>query len=50
MTISNILRQVFPNYSLARHPICKDSALAKIKEKRAEMKATANARSLEVEQ
>ena len=32
-------RQIFPNYSSARRPICKNSALARIKEKRAELKA-----------
>ena len=33
--------QVFPSYSSARRPLCKNSALARIKEKRAELKAIA---------
>jgi hypothetical protein len=32
-------RQVFPSYSSAQHPVTKDSALAKIQEKRAALKA-----------
>jgi hypothetical protein len=35
--------QIFPNYSSARRSVCKNSALARIKEKRAELKAAANA-------
>jgi hypothetical protein len=31
--------QIFPSYSSARRPTCKDSALARIKEKRVELKA-----------
>lgn len=34
-------RQIFPNYLSTRRPICKDSALTRIKEKRAELKAMA---------
>jgi hypothetical protein len=33
--------QILSNYSLGRHPVCKNSALARIKQKRAEMKAAA---------
>ena len=33
--------QVFPSYSSARRPVCKNSALARIKEKRLELKALA---------
>jgi hypothetical protein len=36
------ISQIFPNYSSARRPICKNSALARIKEKRAELKASQN--------
>jgi hypothetical protein len=36
-----ILSQVFPNYSSAQRPICKDSPLARIKQKRAELMAIA---------
>jgi hypothetical protein len=35
--------QIFPNYSSARRSVCKNSTLARIKEKRAELKAAANA-------
>ena len=35
-------RQVFPSYSSARRPICKNSALARIKEKRSELRAISN--------
>jgi hypothetical protein len=34
--------QIFPSYSSARRSICKHSALARIKEKRAEMKVAEN--------
>ena len=30
--------QIFPNYSSARHAICKTSALARIKQKRSELR------------
>jgi hypothetical protein len=33
------LRQIFPSYSSARRPVNKNSALAKIREKRSAMKA-----------
>jgi len=36
-------RQIFPSYSSARRPVCKNSALARIKEKRSELKAAAAA-------
>jgi len=29
--------QIFPNYSSSRRPVCKNSALARIKEKRAKL-------------
>jgi len=32
-------RQIFPSYSSARRPVCKNSALARIKQRRAELKA-----------
>jgi len=32
--------QIFPNYSTARRPLCKNSALARIKAKRSELRAT----------
>ena len=32
---------IFPSYSSARRPVCKNSALARIKEKRLELKALA---------
>ncbi|KIM72920.1 hypothetical protein PILCRDRAFT_81530, partial [Piloderma croceum F 1598] len=35
-------RQIFPSYSSARRPVCKNSALPRIKEKRLELKAMAN--------
>ena len=35
-------RQIFPIYSSARRPVCKDSALAKIKERRAALKERTN--------
>jgi hypothetical protein len=35
-------RQIFPVYSLARHPICKNSALARIKERRVALKERTN--------
>jgi hypothetical protein len=34
-------RQIFPIYSSARRPVCKNSALAKIKERRAALKERA---------
>ncbi|KIM80552.1 hypothetical protein PILCRDRAFT_526373 [Piloderma croceum F 1598] len=34
-------RQVFPNYSSARRPVCKNSAIARIKEKRSETRRLA---------
>jgi len=35
-------RQIFPNHSAAKRPICKNSALARIREKRSELRAIAN--------
>jgi hypothetical protein len=43
LTISIFLSQIFPGYSLARHPISKNSALARIKEKQLELKASTDA-------
>jgi hypothetical protein len=37
-TDSSIFRQVFPSYSTAQRPLAKNSALARIREKRAQMK------------
>jgi hypothetical protein len=36
--------QIFPSYSSARRPVCKNSALARIKEKRLEQRTIADAR------
>jgi hypothetical protein len=36
--MSRVVRQIFPSYSSARRAVCKNSALARIKEKRAELK------------
>jgi hypothetical protein len=36
---SSYLRQVFPNYLIGRRPVAKDSALARIRAKRAQAKA-----------
>ncbi len=38
---SSSLSQIFPNHSSARRLVCKNSALVRIKEKRAELKAAA---------
>jgi hypothetical protein len=38
-SLSTFYSQIFPNYSSARRPVHKDSALARIKEKRLELKA-----------
>ena len=38
LTWGNLSSQIFPYFSSARHPLCKDSALARIKEKRRELK------------
>jgi len=35
-------QQIFPSYSSAGRPVCKNSALARIKEKRSELKAKAD--------
>ena len=35
------IRQIFPSYSSVQHPVCKNSALARIKKKQAELKSAA---------
>jgi hypothetical protein len=37
--------QIFPNFSSARRPVSKNSALARIRAKRSELNAIANART-----
>jgi len=34
--------QIFPNHSAAKRPICKNSALARIRERHSELRAIAN--------
>lgn len=46
MLFNRILRHIFPNYSSAQRPVAKNSALAKIKEKRAQRRAGGAASSV----